>query len=129
MFGEQELTCHTGVQHGDPLGPLLFSLVLQPTLLRLRTECPSLKFLAAYLDDVTLIGPHEELRRALDIRGAAEPVTGLRLNLRKCELWWPTLPPGIEATYPPALQVHRATGDGAAGLPARGCGVCEGPGG
>ncbi len=22
MFGEQEPTCHTGVQHGDPLGPL-----------------------------------------------------------------------------------------------------------
>jgi hypothetical protein len=73
--------------------------------------------MAAYLDDVTLIGPHEELRRALDILREAEPLTGLHLNLRKCELWWPKLPPDIEATYPATLQVHRATGVELLGCP------------
>eukprot|EP01036_Dinobryon_divergens_P036414 gene36414-47414_t len=41
----------TGVQQGDPLGPFLFSLVLQPHLLQLKSRY-RLR-VAAYLDDVT----------------------------------------------------------------------------
>ncbi len=36
--GEHRLDCTTGVQQGDPLGPLLFSMVLAPLTERLAAE-------------------------------------------------------------------------------------------
>src|SRR5688572_1446371 len=70
-----------GPQQGDPLGPLLFCLPLQPTLLKLSSP---LAF--GYLDDISLGGPTAGV--AEDIETLEEECAGLGLtfNREKCEL-------------------------------------------
>ncbi|GJT84452.1 hypothetical protein Tco_1058794 [Tanacetum coccineum] len=55
-----------GVQQGDPLGPLLFALVLHPLVHKIR-DGYKLRLHAWYLDDETVIGDSEEVARVLDI--------------------------------------------------------------
>ncbi|GJY86263.1 putative reverse transcriptase domain-containing protein [Tanacetum coccineum] len=49
----------TGVQQGDPLGPLLLALVLHPLVHKMRDNC-NLLLDAWYLDDGTVIGDSKE---------------------------------------------------------------------
>ena len=53
-YGEHTLWSHQGVQQGDPLGPLLFTLVLHPLVCKI-VETFSLSLHAWYLDDGTII--------------------------------------------------------------------------
>ena len=69
-----------GVQQGDPLGPLLFCLVLHQHSLHLRSEVQT-----QYLDDVTLGGDCEDLVHDVQVMREASDV-GLCLNLGKCEI-------------------------------------------
>ena len=52
------LTSELGVQQGNPLGPLLFSLVLNILVAAISTrdECAGLNFHAWYMDDGALAG-------------------------------------------------------------------------
>ena len=79
----------TGVQQGDPLGPLLFALALHPLVLILQESC-SLPFQAWYLDDGTLIGNTIEVAKALNIIQTEGPILGLKLNIKKTEVFWPS---------------------------------------
>ncbi len=72
-----------GVQQGDPLGPLLFCLVLQLLLLRANNEFKGTPT-PTYLDDVT-VGPLDVVtaRSFLDFITREGPIYGLHLNLSK----------------------------------------------
>ncbi|GKC57534.1 reverse transcriptase domain-containing protein [Tanacetum coccineum] len=54
-YGEHTLWLCQGVQQSDPLGPLLFYLVLHPLICKIRDSF-SLSLHAWYLDDGTIIG-------------------------------------------------------------------------
>ena len=81
----------SGVLQGDPLGPLLFALVLQSVLKKLAADpqCQQLLLNAWYLDDGALAGPGSAVLRALEVLGAEGKPNGLILNPSKCELFSP----------------------------------------
>ena len=66
-LGEHTILSQSGVQQGDPLGPLGFALTLQPIIERIKEEVPSLKINVWYLDDGTLCGTPNDLLKALKI--------------------------------------------------------------
>ena len=57
----------SSVQQGDPLGPLGFSLALQPLVESIKAEVPNLNINVWYLEDGTLCGNPADLAAALEI--------------------------------------------------------------
>ena len=101
-----------GVQQGDPLGPLLFALVLHKLVMKLDAELGADLLLNVwFLDDGALCGPREVIIRALQIFMEDGPSLGLHLNLAKCELFSPQsfnvlTPDGVlisEQSFPPQI--------------------------
>ena len=83
------LTSQSGVQQGDPLGPLLFSLVLNVVIKVIAThsECCNLCYHVWYLDDGVLAGPSSHVRKALSLLIELGPPLGLHVNIKKCEVF------------------------------------------
>ena len=77
-----------GVQQGDPLGPLLFALIMHPLVLKIHSSC-KLNLQAWYLDDGTIVGDTFMVAKALHIIEEDGPSHGLFLNVDKTELFWP----------------------------------------
>jgi len=90
-LGDGHIMSATGVQQGDPLGPLLFALVLHPLIHQIRDSCKLLLH-TWYLDDGTLGGDSEEVAKALDIIQVFGPELGLglELNIRKTVIFCPS---------------------------------------
>jgi len=70
-----------GVQQGDPLGPLLFCIVIRHIL----ASCASAIRLG-YLDDLTLGGAPDTVSKDLELVRSTLPLLGLSLNDAKCEV-------------------------------------------
>ena len=83
LFDSHVVESASGVQQGDPLGPMLFALALQPAL----EACGcSLDMSFAYLDDVVLAGPATEVARVFGLLERAAHAVGLTVEPSKCEL-------------------------------------------
>ena len=106
QFGDYTILSCSGVQQGDPLGPLGFALALHPLVEKINEQVPGLVINAWYLDDGTLCGSARDLQAALTIIEGEGPVLGLHLNRAKSLLYIPEgaspatnpLPPDIPTT-------------------------------
>ena len=104
-LGKDVIHSCCGVQQGDPLGPLGFSLTLHLIVERIKAEVPSLALNAWYLDDGTLVGPPEGLSAALDIIERDSPPLGLHLNRAKSLLFVPSQCDSSQSSLPPDIPV------------------------
>lgn len=82
MYRHHELSSEVGCQQGDPLGPAIFSLALNPIIQNLQS-----KFNVWYLDDGTLGGNIDTVLSDLSTLKTNFESIGLDLNYNKCELY------------------------------------------
>ena len=85
-FGTRVIKSREGVQQGDPLGPLLFSLVMREVASEIHAAAPKLDLSLWYLDDGVLAGTSCDVRHAFDVIEMKGPQWGLHLNAAKCEI-------------------------------------------
>src|SRR6202012_504455 len=85
LFGDSEVASSSGVQQGDPLGPLFFALALAGAR-RASGEPPELELEGWYLDDGVLGAPAAAVRSAFDALASRLAAVGLVVNPRKCEV-------------------------------------------
>ena len=95
------LSC-AGVRREDPLGPLLFAMVLNPALEHLATHHADTPC-AAYVDDIVLQGKPEEVCHAFSALKERCAHVGLQVNDAKCHAY--------SLSHEAAQSVSSATGD------------------
>jgi hypothetical protein len=90
-FGDHKIMSRSGVQQGDPLGPLFFSLAIALIRDRVFAAMPpelrdAIDFEVSYLDDLTIAGSAPAVRAFLTHLGTISAEFGLHLNMNKTEL-------------------------------------------
>jgi len=76
----------SGVQQGDPLGPLYFCCGLQTLIDQISELCPV--YQKWYMDDGGIVGSPELLLKVWEILKTGGEPLGLHLNPAKCEWSW-----------------------------------------
>jgi hypothetical protein len=89
MFtGNEIIKSKTGVQQGDPLGPLLFSLAIHPLLLKLKNISTGI---VSYLDDLVFVADSPQIaKQLLDIVRFECVSLKLQVSPNKSKLWLPS---------------------------------------
>ncbi|GJU53634.1 putative ribonuclease H-like domain-containing protein [Tanacetum coccineum] len=100
FWAEAVNTACYGVQQGDPLGPLLFALVLHPLVCKIRDSF-NLSLQAWYLDNGIIIRDTLIARKVMK----DGPCRGLHLNVDKTEVFWPKKDPRsrFAGVFPPNI--------------------------
>ena len=80
QFGSRTINSESGVQQGDPLGPLLFSLALQPLLASIKAN-HGLDLVFAYLDDCVLAGSISAVSEAFGELQLAASTLGIKVAM------------------------------------------------
>jgi reverse transcriptase-like protein len=83
---EKEFFSESGVQQGDPLGPLYFCCGLQTLIDQIASLHPV--YQKWYMDDGGIVGSPELLMKVWDILKEGGVPLGLVLNPQKCEWSW-----------------------------------------
>ena len=78
-FGHEVLNSSEGVQQGDPIGPLLFALALQPVIVQLG-NIQGLDLAFSFLDDLVLGG------KQLAVAAGITYLKNFCINISICEL-------------------------------------------
>ncbi len=81
FFSNSQISSEEGVQQGDPLGPLLFSLAINEDISKLSSELN-----IWYLDDGNLADTPEKVSADLGYLLSLSEKQGLAINSSKCEL-------------------------------------------
>ena len=98
-YRDHTLLSDEGVQQGDPLGPLFFSLVSLELAKEIYHQA-DLDLQLWYLDDGILIGRAEDVRNSLDTIARVGPRWGLYLNMSKCEIITPPASANVVTIFP-----------------------------
>ena len=109
---------------GDPLGPLLFSLVLQPALTA-AVEGATLDLCFAFLDDIVLAGNSVQVAAALRALCAAAAAAGLELEPTKSEVILPNPAASPDLRALPVEFLRRAGQFELLGAPIGGLAFCN----
>ena len=88
---DHRISSSQDTQQGDPLGPLLFALVLHPAILKLKEQWPT-EIQIWYLDDGNILIDFDMIPHFLNILVNEAATNGLSLNLDKCSLYSPDQP-------------------------------------
>ena len=80
IFGEAVILSCDGFHQGDPLACLFFCVVLHPIIQRIAVEVPDLLLNGWYLDDGTIVGKLEDIKKAVSIIRQDGPARGLFLS-------------------------------------------------